>query len=141
MSIVVGYDESPGADHALDVAITMALRFEVPLILVYGAAPPGGLSGEEFRAHLTALEEIGRHAVEHAVERTAARGVATELEVVRAKPADALVEVAERRHATMIVVGSYGESPIRGALLGSTPHRLLHLATCPVLVVPAERTA
>ena len=29
----------------------------------------------------------------------------------------------------MIVVGSYGESPIKGAILGSTPHKLLH---CPI---------
>jgi nucleotide-binding universal stress UspA family protein len=56
--------------------------------------------------------------------------------VVPRRPADALLEVAERREATLIVVGSYGESPIKGALLGSTPHRLLHLSTRPVLVVP-----
>jgi nucleotide-binding universal stress UspA family protein len=30
----------------------------------------------------------------------------------------------------------YGERPIKGAILGSTPHKLLHLAGCPVLVVP-----
>jgi len=35
----------------------------------------------------------------------------------------------------MIVVGSYGEKPLRGAILGSTPHRLLHLTERPVLVV------
>lgn len=137
MSIVLGYDESPGSDRALEAAITMAHRFDTSLILVYGAAPPGGVSGEEFQSHLAALEEIGRHAVDHAVQRATARGVKTDVEVVRAKPADALVDVAERRNATMIVVGSYGESPIRGALLGSTPHRLLHLSTKPVLVVPA----
>jgi nucleotide-binding universal stress UspA family protein len=34
-------------------------------------------------------------------------------------------------------VGSYGERPLRGAILGSTPHKLLHLAERPVLVVPA----
>ena len=34
--------------------------------------------------------------------------------------------------------GAHGESPIRGALLGSTAHKLLHLADRPVLVVPAE---
>jgi nucleotide-binding universal stress UspA family protein len=49
----------------------------------------------------------------------------------------ALVELADRHDARMIVVGSYGERPIKGAILGSTPHKLLHLAGRPVLVVPA----
>ena len=137
MSIVVGYDESPGADRALEAGIEMARRFDEPLVMVFGAHPPGG-AGEEFAAHLAALEDLGRRAVQHAVERAQADGVRTDVEVVRAKPADALVEVADRRGARMIVVGSFGESPIRGALLGSTPHRLLHLANRPVLVVPPE---
>jgi nucleotide-binding universal stress UspA family protein len=38
----------------------------------------------------------------------------------------------------MIVVGSYGERPLKGAILGSTPYKLLYLADRPVLVVPAE---
>ena len=36
----------------------------------------------------------------------------------------------------MIVVGTTGESPLKGAVLGSTPHRLLHLSERPVLCVP-----
>lgn len=135
MSIVVGYDESPGSDRALEAGIEMAQRFAAPLVLVFGARPPGGV-GEEFAAHLEGLEELGHRAVQHAMHRAEVRGVPTEVEVVRAKPADALVEVADRRAARMIVVGSFGESPIRGALLGSTPHRLLHISNRPVLVVP-----
>lgn len=135
MSIVLGYDESPGADRALNTAITIALRFGEPLIMVYGAAPPGG-PGEEFRSHQDALEEFGRTAVSHALERATEQGVESTVEIVKAKPAEALIEVADRHDATLIVVGSYGESPIRGALLGSTPHRLLHLSSRPVLVVP-----
>lgn len=136
MTVVLGYDESPGADRALDTAITVAQKLSEPLVLVYGAAPPGRL-GEELGSHLAALEELGQHAVRHAVAVAAARGVDAAVEVLRSKPVDALLEVAERHDATLIVVGSYGESPIRGALLGSTPHRLLHLSTRPVLVVPA----
>jgi nucleotide-binding universal stress UspA family protein len=33
------------------------------------------------------------------------------------------------------VVGTRGESPLRGAWLGSTPHKLLQLTDRPVLVV------
>jgi nucleotide-binding universal stress UspA family protein len=45
---------------------------------------------------------------------------------------------ASRRRARLIVVGTWGESPMRGALLGSAPHKLLHLSRFPVLCVPTE---
>jgi nucleotide-binding universal stress UspA family protein len=38
----------------------------------------------------------------------------------------------------MIVVGSYGEAPLKGALVGSTAHKLVHLSERPVLVVRAR---
>ncbi len=43
MSIVLGYDESPGARRALSMAIDLAARLAEPLVLVYGAEPPGGM--------------------------------------------------------------------------------------------------
>ena len=52
---------------------------------------------------------------------------------------DALVQVGDAVDTTVIVVGTSGESPIRGALLGSTPHKLLHIANRPVLCVPVAR--
>lgn len=136
MSIVLGYDESPGAKAALVVAIDVARRYAEPLVLVYGTAPPGGM-GEEFHSHQTALQEIGGTALAHAVEQAAVAGVETVVELVSAKPVDALLEVADKHDATVIVVGTWGESPLRGAILGSTPHKLLHLTHRPVLCVPA----
>ncbi|MFB9311777.1 universal stress protein [Nocardioides plantarum] len=135
MAVVVGYDESPGADAALATAISVALRFGEVLVLVYGAGPPGGL-GEESNAHRDALREIGRTALSHAVERARAAGVDTRIELVDAKPAQAMLEVGERHDASVLVVGTAGESPLKGAMLGSTPHKLLHLSTRPVLCVP-----
>lgn len=135
MAIVLGYDDSPGAGRALDAAIGFAQRLDEPLVLVYGAGVPGG-RGEEFRAHLDALHEMGRSALSHAVERATAAGVATEVELVDERAAEALLEAADRHDATMVVVGTTGESPLKGAVLGSTPHRLLHLSDRPVLCVP-----
>ncbi len=37
----------------------------------------------------------------------------------------------------MIVVGTRGRSPLAGLLAGSVAQRLLHVAPCPVLAVPA----
>ncbi len=136
MSVVLGYDESPGAVHALRVAIEVSAAFDEPLVLVYGTAAPGSL-GEEYQSHQEAVRQMGRVVLTHAVEAAEQAGVATTVELIDDKPAQALLEAAARYGARVIVVGSYGESPMRGALLGSTPHKLLHLSTVPVLCVPA----
>ncbi len=138
MAVVLGYDESPGAEAALEAAIRVAQRYGEELVLVYGAAPPGGM-GEEFKSHLDALREMGRSATAHALEKAEAAGVAASVRLVDAKPADALVQVGNQVDATVIVVGTAGESPFKGAMLGSTPHKLLHLANRPVLCVPVPR--
>jgi nucleotide-binding universal stress UspA family protein len=39
----------------------------------------------------------------------------------------------------MIVVGGTTHGAFVGALAGSTPQALLHAASCPVLVAPAEQ--
>ena len=137
MAVVLGYDESPGSEVALDTAIRVAARWEEPLTIVYGAGPPGGV-GEEHKAHRDALMEIGQHALDRAVERAREQGVTAEVRLVDAKPAQALLEVADEQDATVIVVGTTGESPLRSAMLGSTPHKLLHLSSRPVLCVPVE---
>ncbi|MCF2532406.1 universal stress protein [Yinghuangia soli] len=135
MSVVLGYDESPGAAQALRVAIEVAVAFGEPLVLVYGAAPPG-TGGEEYESHYEALRQVGRTALAGAVAATEAAGLETTVEILDEKPAQALIDAAARHHGRVIVVGSWSESPLRGALLGSTPHKLLHLSPIPVLCVP-----
>ncbi|MFJ3974277.1 universal stress protein [Streptomyces sp. NPDC090021] len=139
MSVVLGYDESPGAERALQVALEVATAFGEPLVLVYGAAAPGP-TGEESRAHREAVRQAGRSALAHAVEAADAAGVPSTVEVADEKPAQALLDAAARYGARVIIVGSWGDSPMRGALLGSTPHKLLHLSPVPVLCVPTEST-
>ena len=41
----------------------------------------------------------------------------------------------------MIVIGTHSESPLRGAILGSVPHKLLHVSDRPVVVVPIDMEA
>lgn len=85
------------------------------------------------------MREAGRVALDHAVAAAEAAGVPTTVEIIDQKPAQALIDAASRHGARFIVVGSWGESPMRGALLGSTPHKLLHLSSIPVLCVPTEQ--
>ena len=64
--------------------------------------------------------------------------VAEEERQSRLTATQALLAAAEKHQARVIVVGTWGESPLRGAMLGSTPHKFLHLSTVPILCVPAS---
>ena len=133
-AVVVGYDGSEGSRAALDTAVELARQFGDRLVVVFGAGPPGRV-GDEARALRRAIEERGEQVTGEAVERARAGGVDVELVISPERAHEALRTVANERAARFIVVGSYGESPIKGAILGAVPHKLLHLAETPVVVV------
>jgi nucleotide-binding universal stress UspA family protein len=134
-TIVLGYDASPGAEHALETAVELARQFDDRLLIVHGVAPPG-LVGEEWKENRKALEEQARELTDPALGRAREAGVEAEVALVSERPHTALLKLAEEHDARFIVVGSWGEGPIRGAILGSTPYKLLHLSDTPVVVVP-----
>lgn len=49
-----------------------------------------------------------------------------------------IVRVADRCDAALIVMGTRNESDLASMTLGSTSHRVLHLAHRPVLLVPGD---
>lgn len=49
-----------------------------------------------------------------------------------------IADAAQRHGADLIAVGSRGHTRLGGLVLGSVTQRLLHIASCPVIVVPAE---
>jgi nucleotide-binding universal stress UspA family protein len=135
--IVVGYDGSDCGKAALDEALRIAEGLGDRVVVVFGFAPPG-IWGGEIAEHEEAIVEYGESLMAEAEERAKGRGVEHETALIPKKGAEALIEVAESRRARMIVVGIYGESPLKGAIIGSTPYRLLHISRRPVLVVPAN---
>ena len=100
-------------------------------MIAYGAAPAGSV-GEEWRQNVAALEEYGQGLTGEALAAAQAAGVDAEVACVPERPHAALLSLASEHDARYIVVGGWGESPIRGAILGSTPHKLLHLSDRPV---------
>lgn len=55
--------------------------------------------------------------------------------VLHTSTAEGIIETAEDMKCDLIVMGSRGRSDIEGLLLGSVTHKVLTLATVPVLVV------
>jgi len=132
--IVVGYDGSDCAKEAVRVAIEVGKAYGENVVIAFGydLNPVGG----ELHDYHSALKELATKRLTEATALAAGAEVDVEAVIVERAPATALVELADERDARVIVVGTRGESPIRGALLGSTPHKLLHLSHRPVLVVP-----
>ena len=134
--IIVGYDGTDSSKAALDQALGLAKELGDRVVIAFGYAP-GGYGGGEVPAHREAVKEHGERVTAEASGVAASAGVDSEVELVNEHGAHALTDIATERKARMIVIGSRGESSLRGAVLGSTAHQLVHIAETPVLIVRA----
>jgi nucleotide-binding universal stress UspA family protein len=134
--VVVGFDSSPSSHVALSRAIRRV-----------------GADGKLYLVHAWQVSEAWRGRgsyqpyVDHALESADAvldsaqaahpglNDVDWESELIGGPPAKAIAGVANARGADEIVVGTRGFGRVR-ALLGSVAHELIHLADCPVTVIP-----
>lgn len=143
--IVVGYDESPGAEAALRWSIEEARRTDTPIRLIQvfewpaqiAAVTPGPPSfpGPELRRDIEAALEL---TVEKA--RADHPEVAVTGAVLDGPTAQALLE--QSRQAALVVLGSRGHGGFAGLLLGSIGVAVSAHAHSPVVVVRgAERPA
>jgi nucleotide-binding universal stress UspA family protein len=136
ITMVLGYDGSESAAAALKETIARAKQRSASVVVVFGfyVTPWGGTGEGSIRE---AMVEVGTGAVDSAVADLEAAGIEVSWRIVEEKPADALIQVADEVGADTIVVGTVGENPISGALMGSVVLRLIQRSRIPLLVVPA----
>lgn len=135
--IGVAVDGSSESWRALSAAATVAERAKAPLQVLSVMEEPhyvlGGLlsplNQEEYRDFRE--KEWGK------VYEEAARRVpnaTTEPRLLHGEPDEALASAAQ--HLDLLLVGSRGYGPLKGALLGSVSSKLMATAPCPVIVLP-----
>jgi len=134
-TIVLGYDGSDGAGFALEKAIELATLEGARIVVVFAYEIPAAYGGEtgDYRR---IVRELAEETTAKAFPRLEEAGVEYAVELVPERPVSGLVDVAKQTEASMIVIGTNGEHPIKGVVLGSVPQKLLHLSHVPVLVVP-----
>lgn len=133
--VVVGVDGSPLSEAALAYAFDTAAARGVGLVAVH--AWSDGLLDPSLAA-LVDWSEMESDETALLAERLAGWSsrypdVAVERVVRRDRPANALLEQAEK--AQLVVVGSRGRGSVAGLILGSVSHALLHRSPCPVVIV------
>lgn len=141
--IVVGTDGSPTAKQAVTEAVRLAkaLDGEVHVVTAYKALRGARISGApEGAAKVWAPlpDDLAKGIVEQAAADIRIAGVDCESHLVERDPAEALLEVAAKLGADLIVVGSQGMAGAK-RLLGSVPNKVSHEARCNVLIVSTHK--
>jgi maltose/moltooligosaccharide transporter len=135
--VVVGSDGSPSALYAVARAQEVAAAAEARMVVVaaYDPGADGAHDAEEGRRLLYG-QNAARAAMGRSVkELTSDRIRDIEQVIVAAKPAEALLRVADRNPASLIVVGNRGLGADQGDVLGSVPREIVRHAACDVLIV------
>lgn len=151
--VVVALDGSAFADAALPVALGVARATGAPLELVSvvdsapgvhavsGARVPDQTLDRDQEARLrTALHAHLEQVRGRVSAQPDAPAVSTTL--LNGRPAECLLDHAERTQATALVITTHGRGGLSRLWLGSVTDALVRHATCPIVVVrPVERAA
>jgi nucleotide-binding universal stress UspA family protein len=133
--VVVGFDGSPVAELAIDLAAEHARARGVELLVVR-AVPMASWSHSPWLhpGFRDGLLTAARADLNEVVEHLRARHDDVEIRgrAVEGTASGVLIEAS--RSADLLVVGARGCGGIKGLLLGSTSQAVLHRAACPVLV-------
>jgi maltose/moltooligosaccharide transporter len=135
--VVVGSDGSPSALYAVARAHEVAAAAEARIVVVaaYDAGADTGVEEVDGRKLLHG-QSAARAAMSKSVrELTSDRIRDIEQVIVAAKPAEALLRVADRNPASLIVVGNRGLGAQEGEVLGSVPREIVQHAASDVLIV------
>lgn len=136
MKIVVGYDGSEHAERALSRAMGIAGADDQ--ILVVAAAHTSTIARDPAMG-ASSVDPIEAEAAGEALEKAkatlAASGTPSRFIEGHGDPADTIVRIADDEGAGLVVIGTRGLNLAQRALLGSVSTKVVHHASCDVLVV------
>lgn len=127
-TILVPFDGSDLAAHALPYASSLARALQARLVLVYAPAPWELSIDAPARLHSAGAEL-----------RQAGIAATAQVATIHAgNPARAILAVADEVSADIIVIGSHAYGTLERALFGSVADYVIRHATVPVLVCTAQ---
>ena len=139
-NVVVGVDGTPRYDAAVGFAFRTAQQRGLTVTAVHAWCADRPADLEAVAAPLVTSEAGARDLAHRSLARwrTEHPDVPVDVEVVRRDPTSALVE--EAAGAALLVVGTRGRGPARGAVFGSVSRAVVSRAPGSVAVVPATAT-
>ena len=137
-TVLLAVDGSGHARRAVDCAIDISAKYKAKLIIL-SVHPHGPLS--DALADFAAEEDLGAGEVYQRIVDDLAReatqhGIAEVVPLVEEGDASQqILAIAEQHDVGLIVMGSRGMGELKGLLVGSVSHKVMHLCDRPCLVV------
>jgi nucleotide-binding universal stress UspA family protein len=136
INILVPTDGSEYSYKAGEHAVYLAKATGARLYVLYVVDTDMAFrSGIHYSEDVCGLEKSGPGATGKIKSICERESVSCEEMIVRGKPADTIVEMAEKSGIDLIVMGSLGMSAIERVLIGSVSDKVMRHAKCPVLLV------
>lgn len=137
--ILVPTDGSEPSRNAFRHAVRVAKMSDGEIVLLHITFTPQAYWGNNLAYGLNISEEelrqLGKSAIDETIHDIDHEDIIITSQVVCGSPAQRIIELVDREKIDLIIMGSSGHGPFKGAFLGSVSQRVLAKADCPVMVV------
>ena len=134
--IVVGVDGSTQSLLALDYASGLAENYGAKLIMVHAYPHTSDLREyDEYDKFVSKRKDAGYKVLKNARVGMKNRDIDVEEDLLEGPAANAILKVIEAQKADLVILGTRGMGSIKGLVFGSVSSKVMHYATCPVMVV------
>ena len=129
-----------GSEHSLHAAreagdLARAMKTKILRIVIAFESIPGYLGEPNRQRAIDSRLKEANAILEKARKSVGKIPGEIQIELIEGSPAEAIIHVASTRKSKVIVMGSRGMSSIAELVLGSTSHKVVSHAPCPVLIV------
>jgi nucleotide-binding universal stress UspA family protein len=144
-TLLVATDFTPFSEKALIFAGNLADKIEAQLLVLHVIHDPAEAPGfyvqkMKKKKFLRSMEEAANEMMDAFLEKMK-KAYPDQISIQEAipllvvgTPVSRIIEIAEKRQANMIIVGSHGRTGLSRALIGSKAERLVRLSPIPVIV-------
>ena len=136
-NVLYATDFSANSQPALGIAESLASAHDAGLLIVHvDNETPGLVFGDVGYGFVPEVDEIAHQQYQRLLSvRPADEKIKVEHRFARGDAVAAIIRIAVREHADVIVLGTHGRTGVGRLLMGSVAEGVLRGAPCPVLTV------
>ena len=133
--ILVAIDGSKSAKKAFEKSIYLAQKCDSKLDVVHViSCELGGDSATTFEL-IDELKTKAEKMLDEYKIQAAKNNVPIEIMVTRGDPVQVIIDLAKTKSHDLIIMGTRGRSAFQELLIGNVSQKVMHHASCPVMVV------